>query len=74
MLLKKITSFEQQRMLSQTFKLEITTTANESEALLLEANLIKKHKPKFNILLKDDKSFPFDIYQEERPMGTSYKT
>jgi excinuclease ABC subunit C len=47
------------RMLSQTFKLEITTTANESEALLLEANLIKKHKPKFNILLKDDKSFPF---------------
>jgi len=47
------------RMLSQTFKLEITTTANESEALLLEANLIKKYKPKFNILLKDDKSFPF---------------
>ena len=47
------------RMLSQTFNLEITTTANESEALLLEANLIKKYKPKFNILLKDDKSFPF---------------
>ena len=43
-------------MLSQTFKLEITTTANESEALLLEANLIKKFKPKFNILLRDDKS------------------
>ena len=48
-----------ERMLSQTFKLEVTTTANESEALLLEANLIKKFKPKFNILLKDDKSFPF---------------
>ena len=48
-----------ERMLSQTFKLEITTTANESEALLLEANLIKKFKPRFNILLKDDKSFPF---------------
>jgi len=48
-----------ERMLSQTFKIEITTTANESEALLLEANLIKKYKPKFNILLKDDKSFPF---------------
>ena len=47
------------RMLSQTRKLEITTTSNESEALLLEANLIKKHKPKFNILLRDDKSFPF---------------
>ena len=48
-----------ERMLAQTFKIEITTTANESEALLLEANLIKKFKPKFNILLKDDKSFPF---------------
>ena len=48
-----------ERMLSQTFNIEITTTANESEALLLEANLIKKFKPKFNILLKDDKSFPF---------------
>ena len=48
-----------ERMLSQIFKIEITTTANESEALLLEANLIKKHKPKFNILLRDDKSFPF---------------
>ena len=48
-----------ERMLSQTERLEITTTTNESEALLLEANLIKKHKPKFNILLKDDKSFPY---------------
>ena len=48
-----------ERMLSQTRRLEITTTSNESEALLLEANLIKKYKPKFNILLRDDKSFPF---------------
>ena len=48
-----------ERMLSQTEKLEIVTTRNESEALLLEANLIKKYKPKFNILLKDDKSFPY---------------
>ncbi len=48
-----------ERMLSQTKRLEITSTSNESEALLLEANLIKKYKPKFNILLRDDKSFPF---------------
>ncbi len=48
-----------ERMLSQTKKIEITTTSNESEALLLEANLIKKYKPKYNILLRDDKSFPF---------------
>ena len=45
-----------ERMLSQRINIEITTTSNESEALLLEANLIKKHKPKFNILLRDDKS------------------
>ena len=48
-----------ERMLAQTHKIDITTTSNESEALLLEANLIKKLRPKFNILLKDDKSFPF---------------
>ena len=48
-----------ERMLSQTKKIEITTTSNESEALLLEANLIKKHKPKFNILLRDDKTYPY---------------
>ena len=53
-----------ERMLSQTKKLEITTTSNESEALLLEANLIKTYKPKFNILLKDDKSFPYIFLSE----------
>ena len=55
-----------ERLLAQTEKIEITTTANESEALLLEANLIKKFKPKFNILLKDDKSFPYIFISDHK--------
>ena len=48
-----------QRLISNIKEIEVITTSNESEALLLEANLIKKFKPRFNVLLKDDKSFPY---------------
>ncbi|WP_375331086.1 excinuclease ABC subunit UvrC [Candidatus Tisiphia endosymbiont of Oplodontha viridula] len=47
------------RMVSLTHHLEYNVTNSEIEALLLEAQLIKKFQPKFNILLKDDKSFPY---------------
>jgi excinuclease ABC subunit C len=53
------------RMLALTCNLEIITTSSEAEALLLEANLIKKFKPKFNILLKDDKSFPYIFIEKD---------
>ncbi len=48
-----------QAMISQIHEFEYIVTDTEIEALILECNLIKKHKPKFNIMLKDDKNYPF---------------
>jgi excinuclease ABC subunit C len=48
-----------ERMIAATSNVEFVSTATETEALLLEANLIKRLRPRFNVLLRDDKSFPY---------------
>jgi excinuclease ABC subunit C len=52
-------------MVSQTRSLTIVTTRTEAEALLLEAQLIKRFRPPYNVLLRDDKSFPFILLRED---------
>ncbi|WP_305096651.1 excinuclease ABC subunit UvrC [Croceibacterium aestuarii] len=54
-----------QRMVAQTRAMEIVTTNSEAEALLLEAQLIKRFRPPYNVLLRDDKSFPFILLRAE---------
>lgn len=54
-----------QRMVAQTRGMEIITTNSEAEALLLEAQLIKRFRPAYNVLLRDDKSFPFILLRAE---------
>ncbi|WP_264478635.1 excinuclease ABC subunit UvrC [Acidisoma silvae] len=53
------------RMVAETISMEIVTTHTEAEALLLEANLIKRLKPRFNIVLRDDKSYPWIMLAED---------
>jgi excinuclease ABC subunit C len=56
------------RMITDTASMEFVTTATEIEALLLEANLIKRLKPRFNVVLRDDKSFPFILIARDHPV------
>ena len=53
------------RMITATVSMEFVTVATEAEALLLEANLIKRFKPRFNVLMRDDKSFPYILISRD---------
>jgi excinuclease ABC subunit C len=72
---KRVTSYTQvarlperlRRMVNETVTMEIVTTHTEAEALLLEANLIKRLKPRYNIVLRDDKSYPWLMLTEDHP-------
>lgn len=62
---KKHDSVKVQVLVSQIERLEYIITNTEVEALILESHLIKKHKPKYNILLKDDKKYPYFLVTDE---------
>jgi len=61
------------RMIHQTVSLEVIVTATETEALLLETNMIKRLRPRYNVLMRDDKSFPFIAIRTDHPIPALQK-
>jgi len=61
------------RMINLTASMEVIVTATETEALLLETNMIKRLKPRFNVLMRDDKSFPYIAIRTDHPVAALQK-
>ncbi len=61
-----------QSMMQQVMSVDVTITNTEAEALLLENNLIKEHRPKYNILLRDDKSYPYILLSKHEFPSLSF--
>lgn len=72
---KGAASPKQQVMVTKITDIEVTVTHTEAEALLLESQLIKKHKPRYNICLRDDKSYPYIFIssQQDFPQITAHR-
>jgi excinuclease ABC subunit C len=77
----RVTSYTQQgrlpgrllRMVAQTRSMAIVSTSSEAEALLMEAQLIKRYRPPYNVLLRDDKSFPYILLRDDHDFPRMYK-
>ncbi|MBR0572787.1 MULTISPECIES: excinuclease ABC subunit UvrC [Pasteurellaceae] len=71
---KNLTSRKTEALVSNIAHIEITLTHSETEALLLEHNYIKQHKPRYNVLLRDDKSYPYILLTHHpHPRITSFR-